>query len=68
MVRVGEFYAECRKVNWGQILPRLLSYILRADFKQGTDMVQRLDSKGRGPELEKMEYKKLEKSRRKLLQ
>ena len=37
MVRVGEFYAECRKVNWGQILPRLLSYILRADFKQGTD-------------------------------
>lgn len=59
---------QCGKLNWGQIKLKVLSYILRADFKPGAGMAERIDLKGRGHELEKTGCKKLEKSSGKLLQ
>ena len=52
----------------GLIIARILSFILRANFKQRADIVQRIEMKGKGQELEKMRCKNLENSTRKLLQ
>lgn len=52
----------------GLIIAKILSFIFRANFKQGANMVKRIDLKGRGQELGNSKCKKLEKSARKLLQ
>lgn len=37
----------------GLIIAKILSFIFRANFKQGANMVKRIDLKGRGQELGK---------------